>query len=347
VKNDWIINPLYHGENHWWNGWDGPPKCFPDWTAFEWNMFFYKFRSNEISFTQYLNAAIISIGNQCQMTNYINFIKTMCIQENITDCNDGQHYFIEAAQSYHRNPFIAIQYGLYMKETKLIQSIRDPINMVWSFVWHFYITWFPETKYPDPQMRLRAAEQWILQKFTQGTNGYAFNELTGYCTKIKNNITNKQIRKEMMISYLKLKFVNKIIEPKLREDGFVWISNYLSGFLFYLHIFDEIYKSQWDQFKVIQYEWFYKNGENTGYGLQLIRNWVQDKKYKNVIKSDFSPHFYHKKMNRSMHKAIGAYSDAFRNTMIPLFTDCNDVLKHIIFQERQHMLIGGWIDWEY
>ena len=114
---------------------------------------------------------------------------------------------------------------------------------------------------------------------------------------------------------------------------------------YFIYIYDEVYgKNNWNQYKLIQFEWFYKK-DNTPNGLLFIRQWIMGKY--NANNNNFDINYYYNNIIKKESKSQSKYSINFINKMEPLFKDCNDAIKNIILNKRPNLLIGDWIGWCY
>ena len=369
------LYPPDNGEHHFWNG-GNAYTCLPDYGRKEWMEYIDAWNHNEVTL-KFLNHTIwtsrLKHPRECTTNKYRSIWQWILCHElsNVTDkiCKVSQKYheqkfcdkaldidhnleycyFVESAPSYIRNPLIGIMYAMNMPKTKLLGIIRNPVNMLWSWAWHYYSHLFEKTDKGKIKM-----EKWLLntKMYAYPQVFKAFKQLTKEC-KIINTASNemdvdyqtrfKLFYRKLMGLYLRLKFVDKMIEPHVRRepDAMLFSALIFPTFLFWIHAFDEIYgQNEWNNLRFVQFEWLYSNQMES---FNIIHCWIKYGHYDCKHRKDVT----FSKVLKKEAKAYGVYTDYFKHEVQKMYVDCNHELHKVLVLDRPNLLIGEWMNWQY
>ena len=367
-----------NGENHFWNG-ANEYRCLPDYGNITWQLFINSWNKNQIKLS-YLNHSCsldryqsiwqYTMCNQLKnitditcKVSYKNHKEKDCEKKKVINSSIPYCYFIETAQTYLRSPLIPIIYAMNMPKTKLLGIIRNPVSMWWSWGWHFHKKYINKkyNKYENKSQSylIEKMERYLTKEFIKPGIGThivdvrrAFDELSSECNKMNdydafNSYDEKfdKFYRNYMGLYLKLKFVNGWIEPRVRRepDAMMFSALIFPTMLFWIHAYDEVYGrySSWNQVRFIQFEWLYDD-KSSGKAFNMIYCWITYDKYKCPFTND---NRFEVNVLRENKRSIGEYSNNYSIVVQDLYRDCNHALQNILLKERPNLLIGEWIDW--
>eukprot|EP01084_Bolivina_argentea_P242202 406386_1 len=376
--DNFLLKPGDNGEHHFWNG-ANTYTCLPDYDNITWNSFIYSWKHKKIKLTS-LNHSIwtshiihprvcttskyesiwqwIMCKQHSNATDKICYVpmdhhkQKYCAKNQIIDINikNKYCYFIESSPSYLRNPLIGIMYAMNMPRIKLLGIIRNPVNMWWSWCWHYYSHLFDKT-----ENGLQKLERWV---FNVKLHAYPetlipFEKLRTECKRINIGSQNMDYNekfeifyRDFMALYLKLRFIDETIEPHVRRepDAMIYSTLIFPTFLFWIQSFDEIYgrnfNNEWNNLRFVQFEWLYANKKES---FNMIHCWVVYGVYNCPFKHSNS----FDNVLRLERQAYGSYSDYWSESVQKLYVDCNHALQSVLLKDRPGLLIGEWIDWGY
>eukprot|EP01083_Nonionella_stella_P070187 187667_1 len=373
--DNFLLKPGDNGEHHFWNGANGY-CCLPDYTNQSWLSFIDAWRTNQIELTS-LNHSIWTSTNHprtCTPNKYQSIYQwTMCHQySNATDilckvpyhhhkemfCRKRKHidetlkycHFIESSPTYIRNPLVGVMYAMNMPSVKLLGIIRNPVNMWWSYSWHYFSHLVSKTRDGVSKM-----EQWIFNSKLNARPQIwpAFKQLTGGCASINSKSKGMDYKhkfarfyREYMALYLKLKLVDKHIEPKVRRepDAMLYSALIFPTLLFWIEAYDEVYgrniENEWNNLRFVQFEWLYSNQKES---FNMIHCWITY----GVYECPFTTDNTFENVLRKEHKSYGNYSDVWKGKVQSMYVDCNHAMQSVLLVERPNLLIGSWLDWKY
>lgn len=369
-----------NGENHFWNG-GNSYVCLPDYCNITWLSYIKSWNENKVTLS-YLNhsiwtSSILSpqkctkwkyesiwqwimchdIPNITDNVCYVPFEhhqEKYCKKSSLTNSHNLPYcYFIESAPSYLRNPLIGIMYAMNMPKIKLLAIIRNPVNLWWSYSWHYFSHIFKKTE--DGIQKLEA---WIFEKKIYSRLGSAvldgFRNISDECRRINNEIAfagkdyDYDTKFEMyyrgiMGLFLKMKFVDNLIEPMVRiePDTMFYVSLIFPSMLFWIQAFDEVYgrnyENEWNNLRFIQFEYMYGN-QKKSFG--MIYCWITFGKYECPLSDNMFQNVLKKEA-----KSFQTATESWKEKVWNLYKDCSYSMQDILLKDRKGLLMGQWIDW--
>ena len=147
--------------------------------------------------------------------------------------------------------------------------------------------------------------------------------------------------KRLMATYLYLRYVSpKQIEPKMRQNGFVWVPFQFPTLLFWILSMDE--NGAQNSFKIMQFDYLWKHSDDS---MIIMRCWITNECDYNanklkMIKSNQT------NTTKNNAKAQGSASMATQAIVRDIYQPCYQSLVHLL-TDRPELLLGKWMNWKH
>ena len=255
---------------------------------------------------------------------------------------------------------------------------REPIRQMISYVSHYF-------------SRVRtnlSLDSWIYEYISDHYNT-GYKDILDQCTifantfetssntndnMINNNNNNNnndwstmEYRK-FIIKYLyQARVVDTIFaqEYKNRRQSIFESTVIFPALLMFVYNYDEKFGySNWNQFRLVQFEWLYSQHMN--HGLSMIKCWLQTDRtptasdnyngFHDCPQIFYNDRQYFNNISNLLTSKIGARANSraieddvnqeYKQFFIDFFQPCNRALVSLI-QHRPEILLGEWVYWEY
>ena len=368
--------------------------CLPQWTVDQWDQYITQYLNHSDTkniinskdlqtFFQLIADSIVITDNRASQCNTQRFIRrwnrfyrdsnqTHCLHPGLvaSDNDDDKSgltlpycWFIEKSPNYSRNPLVGLIFSNYFERIKLIHIIRNPIKLIWSWVYAFHKKYIKDLGKDNDRV--------ARDLFKYFRSNSAAKIMRKECVNINNNWNiiksidignvnvNVNSKRELMMphyvsmmkEYLNYRFVlNKTNDLSFHsKESMVWVSLMYPTLMFYILAYDQVYGFEnWNQFRLIQFEYLYKN---MSISMNVIKCWLQtnqqytsDFDLQNRCKQSYHHLKFGLKIKKINARASGSMSDEFKKQFEQLLSPCYQCLFHEIENSPQ-LLLGEWIPW--
>eukprot|EP01083_Nonionella_stella_P007810 22464_1 len=277
-------------------------ECTKEGFALQWNMKWF-----EINKRRKINAL------NCAYPHAINASKNMC-------------FFFDKSPNYSRHPFTAITmaHQLQTANTKYLIIIREPYSHSWSACWHF-------------NRRICSNTRRLLGAFHAVKK--SIHALNNVCNSINTSSDKTNEYKALIATYFYLRYVDpKNIEPRMRENAFIWVPFQLPSILIWWFAIEEYPSAYADRFRMIQFDFLW---ENVGESMNIIRCWITNECIKDY---KMNPKWRAYKIPKNNTKSVGTASTKIQKMIRHYYRPCYLPLLQMI-RDNPSLLLGRWLPW--
>ena len=301
-------------------------------------------------------------------------------------------WFLEKSPDYARKAYMtSIIFSNLLPKTKTLMLAREPIKQMISYVSNFF-------EHENRYATLTSSLDESMYNYLNRHYDTGYKDILKECTIFANTFKNISInintnigvddddddddvidKNWITMQYRKflLKYLYQAVildnifaeNKKNREEATFETTVIFPAVLLFVYNYDETFGySNWNQFRLVQFEWLYTQYMNDR--LAMIKCWLQtddefkfdksttdrfngfddcprvfyhDKQYYDHVSSVLDVKATDKENSKSIEQDVG---DQYKDFFVNFFKPCNNALFTLV-HHRQDILIGQWTNWQY